>query len=140
MTGWVLCNHSNTTSLRKSHCIYMHIILYTKCKYTELTTNVCSYFCNARILRVICGATVICRTTVRIYETKCVYCKTQKHGNTTWQALVYSGLMDSQEPYSRQVSLYIPQMCGLRSCSIVCTFPSTKPPPLNTVATLPFYP
>ena len=37
----------------------------------------------------------------------CIYCKHQKHGNITWQTLVYSGLMDSQDPYSRQILLYI---------------------------------
>ena len=42
-------------AIDRLHCT-MRTALYTSCKYTELTSNVYSYFCNARILGVICGA------------------------------------------------------------------------------------
>ena len=53
------------TSLRRFHCT-MHTVLYTKCKYTELTTNIYSYFCNIMqeyLESSVVPAAVICSTT-----------------------------------------------------------------------------
>ena len=58
------------TAIDRLHCT-MRTALYTSCKYTELTSNVYSYFCNARIL----GSYLWCQqpSSVALYKVTIVF-------------------------------------------------------------------